>query len=138
MSPLARFRPAIPAIAVAAVLAVTGCGGSSKPAYCSDQSDLEQSVKDLGNVDLKTGGTSALNTQVEKVKSDATKLASSAKSDFPTQTAALESSVSALDQSVRSIPKSPSIQELAPVAADVKNVANAAAGFDDATKSKCD
>ena len=137
MSPRAGMRAAFTAIAVAAAIAVTGCGSSSKPAYCSDQSDLEQSVKDLGNVDLKTGGTSALEAQLQKVKSDATKLESSAKSDFPTETAALQSSVSALDTAVKSLPKSPSVQELAPIAIDVKNVANAVTGFTNATKSKC-
>jgi hypothetical protein len=95
-------------------------------------------VKDLGNVNLKTGGTSALDAQLQKVKSNATKLESSAKSDFPTETAAIQSSVSALDTAVRSLPKSPSVQELAPIAIDVKNVANAVTSFADATKSKCD
>jgi hypothetical protein len=138
MSPRAGMRVVFAAIAVAAAIAGTGCGSSSKPAYCSSRSDLEQSVKDLGNVNLKTGGTSALDAQLQKVKSNATKLESSAKSDFPTETAAIQSSVSALDTAVRSLPKSPSVQELAPIAIDVKNVANAVTSFADATKSKCD
>ena len=138
MSPRAGMRAAFAAIAVAFAIAVTGCGSSSKPAYCSDRGDLEQSVKDLGNVDLKTGGTSALEAQLKKVESSATKLESSAKSDFPTETAAIQSSVSALDTAVKALPKSPTVQELAPIAVDVKNVANAATSFTDATKSKCD
>ena len=138
MSPRAGMRAAFAAIAVVAAIAATGCGGSSKPGFCSDVSDLQQSVKDLGNVDLKTGGTSALDAQLKKVESSATKLESSAKSDFPTETAAIESSVSALSTAVKSLPKSPTVQELAPIAVDVKNVANAVTGFTDATKSKCD
>ncbi|MFL5912415.1 MAG: hypothetical protein ACJ768_17845 [Gaiellaceae bacterium] len=138
MSPRAAMRAAFAAIAVAAAIASTGCGSSSKPAYCSTRSDLEQSVKDLGNVNLKTGGTSALNAQLQKVKSNATELEGSAKGDFPTETAAIQSSVSALDTAVRSLPKSPTVQELAPIAVDVKNVANAVTGFTDATKPKCD
>jgi hypothetical protein len=138
MSPSAPMRAAVPAIAVAAVVAAAGCGGSDKPAYCSDRSDLEQSVKDLGNVDLKAGGTSALEAQLKKVDADAAKLESSAKSSFPAETAALQSTVSALDKSVTSLPSSPTVQQLAPIAIDVKNVGTALKGFTDATKSKCD
>jgi hypothetical protein len=138
MSPRAGMRAAFAAIAIAALFAAAGCGGSSKPGYCSDKSNLEQSVKDLGNVDLKSGGTSALEAQLKKVESNANALVSSAKSDFPTETAALESSVSALGTAIKALPSSPSVQQLAPIAVDIKNVANAVTSFADATKSKCD
>ena len=45
-----RFLAALAAVAVTVALA--GCG-SSKPSYCSNVSDLESSVKDLGNVDVR-------------------------------------------------------------------------------------
>jgi hypothetical protein len=128
---------AIAAVAVAGVLVLTGCGGSSKPAYCSDRSNLEQSVKDLGNVDLKNGGVSALDSQLQKVKSDSTTLVNSAKSDFPSQTAAIQSSVTALSSAAQALPSSPSAQQIATIALDVKNVATAVSGFTDATDSKC-
>jgi len=32
-------------LAAALLAALAGCGGSSKPAYCSDRSDLQSSVK---------------------------------------------------------------------------------------------
>ena len=44
----------------AAVLAAAGCGGGGKPEYCSNVSDLQQSVDDLKNVQLKSGALSTL------------------------------------------------------------------------------
>jgi uncharacterized membrane protein YdfJ with MMPL/SSD domain len=122
------------AIAVAAALALSGCG-SSKPAYCSDRSSLEKSVKDLGSVNLKNGGE--VKSQLQKVKSDANAVISSAKGDFPNQTAAIKSSVSALEKAVKGLPQQPSPQQFATLAGDVKNVATSVKGFTDATASKC-
>lgn len=122
---------------LAALALLTGCG-SDKPKYCSDRSNLEQSVKDLGNVQVaQSGGVQQLKTQLQKVETDATALASSAKSDFPSQSSAVQSSVSALKTAVAGLPASPTAQQLAPVALDVKNVVTATQGFTSATSSKC-
>jgi hypothetical protein len=118
------------------VFAFAGCG-SSKPAYCSARSDLETSVKDLGNVSLSSGGVDALKSQLQKVKSNADSVVSSAKKDFPTETSAISSSVSALETAVKALPANPSVTQLAPIASDVSNVGTAAKSFTDATSSKC-
>ncbi len=57
----------LPAFAVAAVLA--GCGGSSKPAFCSSMNDLKTSVESLKNVDVIKNGTSAVTSALQKVQS---------------------------------------------------------------------
>ena len=137
-----RRRTPAPLMAVAllaaAVLALAGCGGSSKPGYCSDRSTLEQSVKDLGSVDLfSSGGVKQLQSQLQKIQTDARALQSSAKSDFPTESSAITSSASALQSAVQGLGSSPSRQQLVTVAADVKGLATAFQSFKSATNSKC-
>jgi hypothetical protein len=58
-------------LAIAALVAA-GCGGDDKPAYCSDVSDLQQSVDDLKNVRLtESGALSTLQTDLQTVQSNA-------------------------------------------------------------------
>src|SRR6476469_9671302 len=90
-------RKAIATLAVAGMAALSACGGgSSKPAYCSDVTNLKDAVSGLTNVKIAQNGVSALKTQVDKVVSSAEKLVADAKSNFPSETAALNSSVTAL------------------------------------------
>jgi hypothetical protein len=125
------------AVVVAATLvAVAGCG-SSKPSYCSDRTNLSNSVKGLPGA-LSSGGVSGLQSQLTKVQSDASTLASSAKGDFPSQTAAITSSIDALSSAVKGLPSSPSATQLASVASGAANVVNSVKAFTDASRSKCD
>ena len=126
-------------VLAAAALVAAGCGGDDKPAYCSNVSDLEQSVDDLKNVQLKESGSlSTLQTDVEKVQSDADAIVSSAKEDFPNETSALKSSVSSLSTTINELPSSPTAQELAALAPDINSVVTAAKDLDSATSSACD
>ena len=114
---------------------LAGCG-SSKPAYCSARSNLESSVKGLTNLNL-SGGVSGLQSQLQKIDSDASTLVNSAKSDFPNETSAITSSVDALSSAVKSASTSPSVSQIATVATDAKNVVTSVKSFTDATSSKC-
>ena len=91
----------------AAALVAAGCGGSDKPAYCSNVSDLQQSVSDLKSVQPNSAIVSTLQTDLQKVQSNANAVVSSAKQDFPNQTSALESSVSSLSTSIKQLPAVP-------------------------------
>ena len=125
-------------LGVAGALAITGCGGSSKPGYCSDRSNLESSVKAIGDVNLtQSGGLQKLKSQLQQVQSDANKVVSSAKSDFPSETSAISSSVSSLTSAIKSLPSSPSVQQLAQIAGDAKATVTAVNSFTTATNSKC-
>lgn len=126
---------AVALLAIAPTVAVSGCG---KPQYCSDRSNLEQSVKGIGDVKLlQSGGLKNLQAQLQKVESDARALAGSAKSDFASQTKAIESSVSTLKTDVQQLPSSPTPAQLSRVVSDVKAVGTAFGDFKDATSSKC-
>jgi hypothetical protein len=119
-------------VAIVALVALAGCG-SSKPAYCKNRSNLESSIKGL-NV---SGGLSGLQSQVQTIKSDATSLVSSAKSDFPSETTALQTSVNQLESALKALPASPSASQIATVASSAASVASSITGFVDASKSKC-
>ena len=127
--------PAAMVVAVALV-ASAGCGGSSKPAYCSDRSALEDSVKGLTSA-ATSGGISGLQSQVTTIQSDATALVNSAKSDFPSETSAIKSSVDTLSSAVKALPPSPSTAQIATIATDAASVVSSVKSFTDATSSKC-
>ena len=122
-------------VATVALIALAGCG-SSKPGYCSDRTNLENSIKGLTSLNASSG-ISGLEAQLKKIQTDATALVSSAKSDFPSQTSAVKSSVDALESAVKALPSSPSAGQIATVASDAASVANSVKSFTDATSSKC-
>ena len=119
---------------VAGLVAVSGC--SSTPAYCSDRTSLQNSVKGLTSLNVSSG-ISGLKSQLNKIQSDASAVASSAKNDFPSQTSAVTSSVSALKSAVQGLPPSPSAAQVAAVAKDASTVVSAVKSFSNATQSKC-
>lgn len=129
--------PVMTVAAVAVAIAATGCGSSSKPSYCGKLSDLQSSVKDLPSA-TTSGGVSGLRSQLATVESDARAVVDAARSDFPSETAALSGSVAQLNVSVRALPSNPSASQLAGVAANASAVVTSVKGFASATSSKCD
>jgi hypothetical protein len=138
----ARLRaPAALAVAVAVALVpalagLAGCGGNSKPDYCSDRTDLENSIKGVTSA-ATSGDVNALKTQVAAIESDARTLVDSARSDFPSETAAIRTSVQSLQSAVTALPSSPSAAQVATVGSDAAAVVNSVTGFVNASKSKC-
>ena len=134
---MSRF-PWIMLALTAAALVAAGCGGSNKPAYCSDVSDLQQSVDDIKNVQLsESGALSMLKTDLQTVQSNADAVVSSAKQDFPSETSALQSSVSSLSTTIKQVPQSPTVQQLAPVGVAITSVVSATKALESATSSAC-
>jgi hypothetical protein len=117
--------------AATAVIALAGCS-SSKPAYCTDRTNLQNSVKGL-----TSAGISGLKTQLTQIQSDSTALVSSAKGDFPSETSAITSSVDALKSSLAALPSSPSATQVAIVGRDAASVVSSVKSFVDASNSKC-
>ena len=128
-------RTALAAVAAAALIALAGCGSSSKPAYCSDRTNLQNSVKNLSVT--SSSGVSGLKSQINTIVSDANSVVNSAKSDFPSQTSAVKTSVDALQTAVKAVPSSPSASQIAAIGLSAKNVVSSVKSFSDATKSKC-
>jgi hypothetical protein len=128
----------LPVLLIVAALAASGCGSSSKPAYCSDVTNLENSVNSLKSVQLNSNTISTLQTDVQKVQTNANAVVSSAKQDFPNETSALQSSVSTLSNSIKALPASPTAQQLLPLAPQVASAVSAADNLKSATSSACD
>ena len=101
-------------------------------------SNLQQSVDDLGNIQLESGALSTLQTDLQKVQSNANAVVTSAKADFPSQTSALKSSVTTLSNSIKQLPASPTAQQLLPLTVEINSVVTAAKDFSSATSSSCD
>jgi hypothetical protein len=129
------MRAPVAVVAATALIAVAGCG-SSKPAYCSDRTNLENSVKGLTSLNFSSG-ISGLESQAKKIESDATSLVNAAKSDFPSETGAVKSSVDALANAVKALPSSPSATQIAAIGASAASVASSVKSFVDTSKSKC-
>ncbi len=131
------FRRVIAACVTIILIAALSACGSSKPAYCSNRTSLENSVKGLTSLNTSGGVVSALRSQLTKIQSEATALVSSAKSDFPSETTAVTSSVNALESTVKSFPSSPSAANIAALASQVSSVVTSVKSFTDSTSSKC-
>ena len=123
----------VPLVLAAAATAVSlaGCG-SSKPAYCTDRTNLQNSVKGLAS-----SGVSGLKSQLKQIQTDATTLVNSAKSDFPNETTAIDTAVSSLQKSIKGLSSSPTPGQLAAVGLDIKNTVTSVSAFVSASKSKC-
>ena len=123
-------------IAASALVVLAGCGSSSKPAYCSARADLENSINGVSSLS-PSSGVSALQTQFEKIKTDADKVATQAKSDFPAQTSAIKTSVDALTSAVNALTANPSATQIATVASAASTAVSSIKSFVDASRSKC-
>ena len=123
--------------AAIAAFALSACGGSSKPDYCSKTTDLKDSVGTLKS-DVTSANFGAVKGDVTTIQSDANDVVSSAKQDFPSQTTAVESAVGALKSSVDLLPANPSPQQLLALAPDVTTAVSAVQNLTDATSSACD
>lgn len=132
-----RFKRVLAAcVAVLALVAVTGCGGSGKPAYCASRANLENSVKGLTDLNVSSG-LSGLQAQLTKIQSDANAVVNSAKGDFPNETSAIKSSVNALADTIKAFPSSPSAGEIATLARQAAGAVTAVQNFINSTSSKC-
>ena len=131
--------PLIGAAALVLVaLLLAACGGSSKPAYCSNVSDLEGSVQELKSVELESGALATLEADLKKVQTNADAVVGSAKEDFPTETSALKSAVSSLSTAVGQLPAAPTPQELLALATQIDTTVSAAEELSSATESACE
>jgi len=125
------------AVLVVAVSGLAAGCSSPPPAYCTAATNLNNSVHNLGNVDVAKDGLGALQTALGKVQSNAKTFVSDAKSAYPSQTTALQNSLSGLGTAITSAKGQPPLTAAASVASSVTNVKNSADTLQNALKSKC-
>lgn len=123
-------------LAMVAVVVMAPTAGCGTPDFCEDRTTLENSVKGLPNA-ATSGGVSGLETQLKQVETDANALIASAKSDFPNETGALESSLNQLKASVENLPEKPTSAQLAAIGLNASAVVNSVQAFVTATDEEC-
>ena len=127
-------------VTAVAVLVLSGLAAgcsSSKPAYCTDAANLKTSVQNLGNVDIAKNGLGSLQTALTSVKTNAASFATDAKSAYPSQTAALNTSLSALATAITSAKGQPPVTAAAAVVPAFAQVKNSASALQSAVSGKC-
>jgi hypothetical protein len=130
-----RLVPA--ALATLAAITLAACGSSSsKPAYCTARSDLQHAIKGLRSLNVSSG-VSGLQAQLQNVQSAATTFVDKAKSDFPSETSAISSSVSKLESAVKSLSSTPSAGQIASVASAATGVVTSVEKLVAETTAKC-
>ena len=91
---------------------VVGCGSSSssksssttttpKQAVCADKTALQNSIKDLADPSVLTGGKSSINSALKKVKKNLTALKSSAKANLQPKIDEVNSALTQLQNVVK-------------------------------------
>lgn len=123
---------AVTALAVASLVA---CGGS-KPAYCSDRSGLEDSIRELPGF-VTRADLDGLRTQAATIETETGTLIESAEADFPTQADAIGSAVRSLRATVQALPPEPTPTQFAKVGLEAATAISAVKNFSSATESKC-
>lgn len=125
------------AVMTTVAIAIAACGGSSKPAFCSSLTTLKTSVQALPTSDVIKNGTSALKSAADTVVKDAHQVVDSAKSDFPDETAAITSSVDALQTTVKDIQGGVTPALVAQAVGNAASVSTAVKNFSSSASSKC-
>jgi len=125
-------------VAALGLVGLAGCGSSSssKPAYCSARTSLENSIRQVTSLS-PSSGIAALEAAFTNIKTNPNTVISQAKSDFPSQTSAIKTSVDSLTTAINALETNPSPSNIATVTGAASNVVSSFKSFVDATKSKC-
>ena len=137
LRPAARRCLLLPAAVLPLVLSGLAAGCSSTPSYCAAATNLKTSVSNLGDVDVAKNGLSSLQTALNSVSNNASTFASEAKSAFPSQTTALQNSVSGLDSAIKSAKGEPPLTAASAVVSAATQVKDSASSLQSAISSKC-
>jgi hypothetical protein len=130
-------RYLIAAVVLMASSTVAGCGGSSKPAICSDVDSLKSSVTELRDVKLEAGALATLQSDLTKVQSDLSEVKSEAKSQYAAEINSVEQAAASLSTNLKAASATPSVQSLAAVATNVSALGASLSALQDAVSSTC-
>jgi hypothetical protein len=139
-----RFKPiaALAATGLAGLAIIAGCGGSSKPGYCTQVTNFKNSVKTLEQVEVSPSNLSTISADVQKVGTSAKELASAVGTEFAPQISSMKSAVAALEATAKEVASSPSSTTIAHavsvVPAQLEALKHSSAEIQEVTKSKCE
>ncbi len=150
-----RLKSMIACVVIAAVapVALIACGsdskssasssssgsssGTNKDAVCTARDNLQQSVTDLADPSLLTGGKSGIDSAVNKVQDNFDALESAAKSDYKPQVDAVNSSFDQLKTAVGNVGNGKLSDNLQQISDAISDVGKATSSLYDALKAKC-
>jgi len=133
-----KLRFAFPATAVAALAIAFGSTGcSSEPAFCSDVDSLRSSVNELVSIEVNSNTINEVQTDFEKVQTDADQAVESAREDFPEESSNLEDQIDSTKQAIEDLPSSPSAGDYVALGLQVVALGKAADDFRQAAESAC-
>jgi hypothetical protein len=137
---LKPFTP-LAAIALATVALLAGCGSGSKPAYCTQVTNFENSVKTLEQTEVSPSNVSTIATDVQKVGTSSKELVSAVKTEFAPQINSMKGSVAAMEATLKELVSTPSSSTLThavtAIPAQVEALKRSAGEIQEVTKSKC-
>ncbi|MGH2912951.1 MAG: hypothetical protein ACRDJ3_10815 [Solirubrobacteraceae bacterium] len=138
-----HFKPftAPAALALATAAALAGCGSSSKPAYCTQVSNFENSVNTLKQVEVSPSNVSTIATDIQKVGTSSKELVSAVKTEFAPQISSMKGSVTTLEATLKELASAPSSSTLTHavtvVPAQIEALTRSAGEIQKVTESKC-
>jgi phage host-nuclease inhibitor protein Gam len=138
-----HFKPFMPlgAIALTTAALLAGCGSGSKPAYCTQVTNFDDSVNTLKQVDVSPSNLSTIATDVQKVGTSSKELVSAVKTEFAPQINSMKSSVAAMEATLKELTSAPSSSTLTravtAIPAQIEALTHSAGEIQDVTKSKC-
>src|SRR5262249_3480513 len=107
-----------------AAVALSACGGSSKPAVCGKRDNLKQAVDSLTQVNPLKDGTDEVKSRVSDVQSAANELADAAGDQYKTQANDVKAAVAALTNDVKGLTGSDKTASLSALPTDVQQLTN--------------
>ena len=137
----ARSLAMLAAISLIGALLLSGCGSSSKPAYCAQVKNFKESIKTLEDVELSPTNIGTIKTDVEKVGTSAKELKVAVGNEFAPQITAMEHSLDALGATVKSVASSPStstiVNAISVAGTQIEALKHSATEVQEVTKNKC-
>jgi hypothetical protein len=135
-------------LVLVAALAVGACGSddsssssssstTSRDAVCAARDDLEQSVSNLADPDVLTGGRSAIDDAADAVQDDLDALESAARQDLRPQVDAVKESFDDLKTAVGKVGDGKLSDDLADVGDAITNLSDATTDLYDSLESRC-
>jgi hypothetical protein len=131
-SPLVARLTVIVVLALTGAGILAGCGGSSKPAYCSDLTNFKNAV---AQIKTTTSSPSALVSQLKTVASTGQAAISAVKTNLAPETTAVKNSLAALENSAKQLTSSSTRgAAITAIPSEVDAVRTAADNLDNAAK----
>jgi hypothetical protein len=131
----------IATVALAIVALLAGCGSGSKPAYCTQVTNFENSVNTVEQAEVSPSNLSTIATDVQKVGTSSKELVSAVKTEFAPQINSMKGSVAAMEATLRELASAPSSSTLThavtAIPPQVEALKRSASEIQEVTKSKC-